>query len=110
MEWNLCHGVVKLPMNLGIDFYNLSQELAGAIFGALQDLVARGWLEETADNPGHFALTTEGARIRETAEQQTDAYFYAPWKALQLPTYQFPPYGTLTWTWNKPAIRWWPNR
>jgi hypothetical protein len=41
MEWNLCHGVVKLPMNQGIDFYNLSQELASAIFGALIQKIER---------------------------------------------------------------------
>jgi hypothetical protein len=47
---------------------------------ALQDLVERGWLTETA---GNYAVTPAGNKIRETAERQTDAYFYAPWQTLQ---------------------------
>jgi hypothetical protein len=47
---------------------------------ALQDLVERGWLTETA---GNYTVTPAGNKIRETAERQTDAYFYAPWQTLQ---------------------------
>ena len=47
---------------------------------ALQSLVARGWLTET---DGTYALTDVGREVRETAERQTDTYFYAPWKALE---------------------------
>lgn len=50
---------------------------------ALEDLVARGWLVETTENPGHYTLTEARTKVRETAEKQTDAYFYAPWSALQ---------------------------
>lgn len=50
---------------------------------ALEDLTERGWLEEKAGSPGHYSLTPKGTKIRETAEKQTDAYFYAPWSALQ---------------------------
>lgn len=46
---------------------------------ALQELVARGWLEE---NVGVFRVTDEGKRIRDEAEALTDTYFFAPWSCL----------------------------
>ncbi|MBE7436594.1 MAG: hypothetical protein HS100_21945 [Anaerolineales bacterium] len=45
----------------------------------LQELVAHGWIEETA---GGFQATAEGKRIREEAEALTDKYFFAPWNCL----------------------------
>ncbi len=58
--------------------YSLSEYEA-----ALQDLIERGWLEEQTDKPDHYKLTADGTNIRETAETQTDTYFYTPWSALQ---------------------------
>jgi predicted transcriptional regulator len=43
---------------------------------ALAPLVARGWLAE-AD--GVYRLTDKGERVRQTAEDETDRLFYAPW-------------------------------
>jgi DNA-binding MarR family transcriptional regulator len=48
---------------------------------ALDDLVARGWVEADGDK---FILTDAGKEIREAAEVQTDRYFYLPWHALNL--------------------------
>ncbi|MEK6754436.1 MAG: MarR family winged helix-turn-helix transcriptional regulator [Chloroflexota bacterium] len=45
----------------------------------LQELVERGWVEETS---GEYQLTAEGKRIREEAEALTDRYFFAPWSCL----------------------------
>lgn len=50
---------------------------------ALDDLMERGWLVETAGKPENFTLTAEGTRVREMVERQTDEFFYAPWSALQ---------------------------
>jgi hypothetical protein len=47
---------------------------------ALQDLVDRDWLTERG---GSYTLTPNGIEIRETAEQQTDHYFYAPWNIME---------------------------
>ncbi|MBM4425361.1 MAG: hypothetical protein FJ030_18615 [Chloroflexi bacterium] len=45
----------------------------------LQELVQRGWVEESA---GKYQLTAEGKRIREEAEALTDHYVFAPWLCL----------------------------
>ena len=45
----------------------------------LQELVARGWIEEMS---GEYNMTAEGKRIREEAEALTDKYFFAPWSCL----------------------------
>ncbi len=50
-----------------------------AYTAALDDLVARGWVEITADTA---VLTDKGRAIRTTAETQTDRYFYLPWLVL----------------------------
>ena len=50
-----------------------------AYAAALDDLVARGWAESTAD--GAY-LTEKGQEIRAAAELQTDRYYYLPWLAL----------------------------
>ena len=46
---------------------------------ALADLAARGLAK--ADS-GTYALTRKGQALRQKAEEQTDQYFYAPWKVL----------------------------
>ena len=43
---------------------------------ALEPLVTRGWLTE-AD--GVYRLTGKGEQVRQTAENETDRLFYAPW-------------------------------
>lgn len=45
----------------------------------LQDLARRQLIEE---RDGTFHVTDEGRRMREEAEEKTDALFYAPWSAL----------------------------
>jgi predicted transcriptional regulator len=47
---------------------------------ALDELVVRGWVENSGDSEYH--LTTQGRAIRDEAERLTDEYFYAPWKIL----------------------------
>jgi hypothetical protein len=46
---------------------------------ALENLIQRGWVEET-DREYH--LTSTGESVRELAEEATDRYFYAPWSCL----------------------------
>ncbi|HEX7975863.1 MAG TPA: hypothetical protein VF498_15745 [Anaerolineales bacterium] len=46
---------------------------------ALRELVNRGWAAEVN---GKYRLTLEGQELRQTAEQTTDRYFYAPWVCL----------------------------
>jgi DNA-binding MarR family transcriptional regulator/DNA-binding HxlR family transcriptional regulator len=46
---------------------------------ALQDLGARGWV---ARHNGGYAVTDEGRRLRQEAEDETDRLFYAPWSTL----------------------------
>ncbi len=46
---------------------------------ALEDLIQRGWVAEEA---GEYRLTPPGKEIRQTAEETTDRYFYAPWSCL----------------------------
>ena len=48
---------------------------------ALADLAARGWIVNSADG---CPLTDEGRAVRETAEQATDARFFAPWACLEV--------------------------
>lgn len=48
---------------------------------AIGDLVKRGWVVERA---GEYQVTTLGKEIRQTAEETTDRYFYAPWSCLSL--------------------------
>jgi hypothetical protein len=48
---------------------------------ALASLTERGWLAE-GDLPASYQVTAQGRDVRETVEQQTDAYFYAPWSCL----------------------------
>lgn len=45
----------------------------------LQDLARRQLIEE---RDGTFYVTDEGRRMRQEAEEKTDALFYAPWSAL----------------------------
>jgi len=47
--------------------------------GALEDLVARGWVAEAADT---YKLTEKGKQVREEAEEATDRHFYVGWSAL----------------------------
>jgi DNA-binding MarR family transcriptional regulator len=46
---------------------------------ALRDLAAREWVVK---ENGQYALTEEGRRRRQEAEDETDRLFYAPWVAL----------------------------
>jgi DNA-binding MarR family transcriptional regulator len=46
---------------------------------ALEDLIQRGWVAEEA---GEYRVTPTGKEIRQTAEETTDRYFYAPWSCL----------------------------
>ena len=46
---------------------------------ALEDLVQRGWVTTVGDA---YTLTDTGREIRETAETQTDRYYYLPWLVL----------------------------
>ena len=46
---------------------------------ALEDLRARAWIEERA---GEYRVTPEGGKLRQAAEELTDAYYYAPWEVL----------------------------
>lgn len=48
---------------------------------AMSDLVKRGWVKADGDI---FVLTSTGIEIRETAETQTNRYFYLPWHVLSL--------------------------
>jgi hypothetical protein len=45
---------------------------------ALEDLIRRGWVE----GKEVYQITTLGKEIRQTAEETTDRYFYAPWSCL----------------------------
>lgn len=46
---------------------------------ALDDLMARGWVQATN---GGYGLTVDGVVVREKAETATDRYFYLPWANL----------------------------
>jgi len=46
---------------------------------AVEDLMKRGWVAERAEG---YQVTTLGKEIRQTAEETTDRYFYAPWSCL----------------------------
>jgi predicted transcriptional regulator len=46
---------------------------------AIEDLVKRDWVVERS---GEYQVTTQGKEIRQTAEEITDRYFYAPWSCL----------------------------
>ncbi len=46
---------------------------------AMEDLIQRGWVAEGA---GAYQVTPLGKEIRQTAEETTDRYFYAPWSCL----------------------------
>ena len=46
---------------------------------SLDDLVARGWLQEAN---GTYSTTADGKTVRADAEKRTDTYFYAPWSCL----------------------------
>ncbi len=48
--------------------------------GAIQNLTQRGWIKALDDN--QYVVTEAGRGIRETVEQLTDRYFYAPWSYL----------------------------
>jgi DNA-binding MarR family transcriptional regulator len=50
---------------------------------ALDELAARGWIEPAPD--GGWQLTAEGQAARQTAEDETDRLYYAPWAALTEP-------------------------
>lgn len=52
---------------------------AEAYTAVLQELADRGWLEEVN---GRYRLTAEGRQARETAEAETDRFFYVGWSAL----------------------------
>lgn len=43
---------------------------------ALEELLQRGWITQDGDM---YRLTATGQDIRDTAEQQTNKYFYRPW-------------------------------
>jgi DNA-binding PadR family transcriptional regulator len=47
--------------------------------GALQNLVARGWI---AQETGEYAATEKGKKLRREAEDATDHYFDAAWDSL----------------------------
>jgi len=49
---------------------------------ALQALVARGWI---AKENGEYAVTEEGKKLRQEAEDATDHYFDAAWASLSEP-------------------------
>ncbi|MCP4357828.1 MAG: hypothetical protein GY796_07425 [Chloroflexi bacterium] len=44
---------------------------------ALQEVTARGWLEE---DDGRYKSTAEGRQLRENVEVETDRLFFAPWE------------------------------
>lgn len=46
---------------------------------ATEDLMRRGWVVERA---GEYQVTSLGKEVRQTAEETTDRYFYAPWSCL----------------------------
>ena len=52
---------------------------AGDYAASLAELVERGWLAEVN---GRYRPTEEGQRLRQTVEEATDHYFYAPWAGL----------------------------
>jgi|CXWJ01.1.fsa_nt_gi hypothetical protein len=49
---------------------------------ALQAAQEIGWLEQ-AGNSGNYRISQQGVGLREQVEQQTDAYFFAPWSTLK---------------------------
>jgi DNA-binding MarR family transcriptional regulator len=53
----------------------------GDYAAVLQELVQRGWLQETTGT-ATFSLTEQGRAVREQIERLTDRYFYAPWSCL----------------------------
>lgn len=63
----------------------LYEEMGASVFTreeileALQDLLARGWIAETA---GNYQVTSEGANVRQEAEDMTDRLFFVPWSCL----------------------------
>jgi hypothetical protein len=65
---------------------------------ALQAAMELGWVEP-ANRPDKFCLTEEGRHLRERAEQDTNEYFYAPWKVLT-PNERDELYGLLTRLYN----------
>jgi DNA-binding MarR family transcriptional regulator len=46
---------------------------------SIQDLIARGWIEQ---DRGAYVATEEGRALRQEAEDETDRLFYAPWACL----------------------------
>jgi DNA-binding MarR family transcriptional regulator len=48
---------------------------------AIQAALELGWVEQ-GNRPDGFRLTAQGKQLREQAEQDTNAYFYAPWSVL----------------------------
>jgi hypothetical protein len=46
---------------------------------ALQELIARGWVDE---QDGSFRITEQGRELRDEAEATTDRYFFASWGCL----------------------------
>ncbi|MEM7033997.1 MAG: hypothetical protein AAF629_30935 [Chloroflexota bacterium] len=50
--------------------------------GALQTLTELGWLTTQATDSHNYQVSELGQTIRNRVETKTDAYFYAPWKAL----------------------------
>jgi len=59
-----------------LSFRGYSEEEYGT---ALEKLVIKGWIEEIN---GKFSVTPIGKRIREEAEDKTDALFFASWSVL----------------------------
>lgn len=49
---------------------------------ALDALLARNWLEKRIGDPDQFQLTLLGRQMLEKVDRETDAQFYAPWRAL----------------------------
>lgn len=49
---------------------------------ALKELVARGWIAEVHGETATYQVTEQGAKLRQSAEELTDQYFFAPWSAL----------------------------
>ncbi|HMS00087.1 MAG TPA: hypothetical protein PKK96_14095 [Anaerolineales bacterium] len=49
---------------------------------ALQAAQEIGWLEQAGDS-GVYRILQQGIELREHVENQTDAYFFAPWSALK---------------------------
>lgn len=54
-----------------------SEEAYAASLAEMADL---GWIEEGADG---YQVTEKGRKVRQTAEDKTNEYFYAPWAVLE---------------------------